>query len=270
MKSPTKLRVVCLFGTGLIFDKTLSILLEHNINVVGVCNANKHTKKVDFSYLKIAAKKYGYWTVFLQILGRIFYKLLNSKKDRKIFDKIYDKSEIQNIIDDKGQGIDYHSTTDYGNKETISWLKEKKADIFIIHTGYWVGKKVRDIVGGKCLGGHPGITPMYRGVHSPFWAVYNNDWENIGYSVFWVDGGVDTGDILAQERLPIERGDSFFTMSWKGMLGIAENQAKIIKKIENNEDLNAKKVGEVDEKTNYTHPTIFQYLKYIFKQNKLR
>jgi len=33
------------------------------------------------------------------------------------------------------------------------------------------------------------------------------DWENIGYSVFWVDGGVDTGDILAQGKLEIEEGE---------------------------------------------------------------
>ncbi|MDO4763452.1 MAG: formyltransferase family protein [Flavobacteriaceae bacterium] len=270
MKSPIKQRVVCLFGTGIIFDKTLSVLLDNDIEVVGVCNANKHTKKVDFSYLKIAVKKYGYWKVFLQILGRFLYKILNARKDKEIFNQIYNDFEIQEIIKTKGGGISYHSTTDYAHPETISWLKEQKADMFIIHTGYWVGKKVRNIVDGKCLGGHPGITPTYRGVHSPFWAVYNDDWDNIGYSVFWVDGGVDTGDILAQGRLNPEKNDSFFTMSWKGMVGIAEQQAKIIKKIENGEDLTVRKVGEVSEDTNYTHPTIFQYLKYIFKQNRLR
>ena len=268
MKQDTKLRVVCLFGTGIIFDKTLSILLQNEINVVGVCNANKHKNKIDFSYLKIAVKKYGYWNVFLQIIGRFLYKILNAKKDREIFNKIYNVEEINEVI--KNKDIDYHSTTDYSNPETIKWLKEKKADIFVIHTGYWVGKKVRNIVGGRCLGGHPGITPKYRGVHSPFWAAYQDDWENIGYSVFWVDGGVDTGDILAQGKLEIEEGDSFFTMSWKGMVGIAEKQAEIIKKIENGEELNARKVENVTEESNYTHPTIFQYLKYLFKQKKLR
>ena len=46
-----KLRIVCLFGTGIIFDKTLSILLENNVNVVGVCHANKHKKGLDFSLI---------------------------------------------------------------------------------------------------------------------------------------------------------------------------------------------------------------------------
>jgi len=101
MKQDTKLKVVCLFGTGIIFDKTLSILLQNDINVVGVCNANKHKNKIDFSYLKIAVKKYGYWNVFLQIIGRFLYKILNAKKDREIFNKIYNVEEINEIIKNK-------------------------------------------------------------------------------------------------------------------------------------------------------------------------
>jgi methionyl-tRNA formyltransferase len=37
--------------------------------------------------------------------------------------------------------------------------------------------------------------------------------------------GVDTGDIVAQERIPVEKGDSFMTLSWKGMIRIAQLQA---------------------------------------------
>ncbi len=262
------LRVVCLFGTGIIFDKTLSVLLANDVNVVGVCNANKHKKGVDFHYLKIAIKKYGYLKVCLQILERILYKLLNSRKDRKIFNSIYNQEEIKKIVE--SYTGPYHQTEDYQNPETIEWLSSLKPDIFIVHTGYWVGKKVRKIVNDKCLGGHPGITPDYRGVHSPFWAAYNNEFNKIGYTVFWLDNGVDTGDIIFQGIVSPKPDDSYFTLSWKGMVGIAEDQAKTIKKMELEEDIPVRKITHVDEKTNYTHPTIFQYIKYRFKQNLIR
>lgn len=203
-----KLRVVCLFGTGIIFDKTLSILLENNVNVVGVCNANKHKKGVDFSYLKIAGKKYGWGQLFLQIIGRIYYRILNRKKDIEIFNQIYNKQEIDSVI--KKYNFETFATENYGSPETIAWIKSLKPDLLVVHTGYWVGKKVRDIVGGKVIGGHPGITPDYRGVHSPFWAIYNNEAEKVGYTAFWLDSGVDTGDILHQDTVTIEKGDSFF------------------------------------------------------------
>ena len=263
-----KLRVVCLFGTGIIFDKSLSILLESGVNVVGVCNANKHKKGVDFGFLKIAIKKYGIVKVFLQIVQRLFYKIFNAKKDAQIFAELYQPEEINSIL--KNHSFPIHHTEDYQNPETVAWLETLKPDIFVVHTGYWVGKKVRKIVQEKCLGGHPGITPDYRGVHSPFWAAYNDEFEKIGYSVFWIDSGVDTGDILFQGKTEIAKNDSYFTLSWKGMIEIAKNHAKIIKKIESGEPLNERKVGEVTEATNYTHPTIFEYLKYLKKQKRIR
>lgn len=268
MSENNSLRVVCLFSKGIVFEKSLSIFLENKINIVGVCYANKHKKGVDFSYLKIAIKKNGIYKVFLQILERILYKIINTRKDKIIFDHLYNEKEINNVIKDY-KGEIYH-TEDYQEKNTIQWLESLEPDVFIIHTGYWVGKKVRAIVKGKCLGGHPGITPNYRGVHSPFWAIYNGEPEKVGYSVFWVNSGVDTGDIIHQENIPINKGDSYFTLSWKGMIGIAENQAKITLKLQNKESLEVKKVGKVSNKTNYTHPTIFQYIKYRFKQKLVR
>lgn len=262
------LRVVCLFGTGIIFDKTLSVLLENEVNVVGVVNANKHQKGIDFSYLKIAGKKYGYFQVFLQILGRIYYKILNQKKDREIFNQIYNEDEIQSVL--KNHSFKTFQTDDYGNPETMEFIRSLEPDLLLVHTGYWVGKKVRNIVNGRVIGGHPGITPDYRGVHSPFWAIFNGEPKKVGYTVFWLDSGVDTGDILQQSQVQIEKGDSYFTLSWKGMIGIAENQAKIIKAIEAGSEPEFRKVGEVDEKTNYTHPTIFQYLKYRKLQKGVR
>lgn len=266
--NPKPLRVVCLFGTGIIFDKTLSILLENKVDVVGVVNANKHQKGIDFSYLKIAAKKYGYWTVFLQIIGRIYYKFLHQKKDREIFNQIYNEEEIQSVLQTyKGE---IHQTEEYSSPETIRFIQSLQPDLLVVHTGYWVGKKVRKLVNDRVIGGHPGITPNYRGVHSPFWAIYNEEREKVGYTVFWLDSGVDTGDILHQSTIPIQKGDSYFTLSWKGMIGIAKNQARIIKEMENGIEPEARKVGNVDESTNYNHPTIFQYLKYRKKQKEVR
>ena len=262
------LRIVCLFGTGIIFDKTLSVLLENQVNVVGVVNANKHQRGVDFSYLKIAGKKYGYRQLFLQILGRVYYRLLNNKKDREIFDQIYNEDEIQSVM--KKHSYQSFQTDDYGKPETMEFIKSLRPDLLLVHTGYWVGKKVRNLVNGRVIGGHPGITPDYRGGHSPFWAIYNGEPKKVGYTVFWLDGGVDTGDILHQNEVLIKKGDSYFTLSWKGMVGIAENQAKIIKTIEAGSEPESRQVGEVDESTNYTHPTIFQYLKYKNLQKAVR
>jgi methionyl-tRNA formyltransferase len=54
---------------------------------------------------------------------------------------------------------------------------------------------------------HPGVTPEYRGPHSAFWATMNNEFWGIGWSLLRIDEGIDTGQVLAQEKLHLGRPD---------------------------------------------------------------
>jgi methionyl-tRNA formyltransferase len=49
---------------------------------------------------------------------------------------------------------------------------------------------------------HPSILPKYRGASAINWAVINGETES-GLSIFWVDEGIDTGDILLQKKVEI-------------------------------------------------------------------
>jgi len=48
---------------------------------------------------------------------------------------------------------------------------------------------------------HLGIAEEYRGLDSNLWAAYHSDFKNIGVTVHYVDTGLDTGDILNEERI---------------------------------------------------------------------
>ena len=69
---------------------------------------------------------------------------------------------------------------------------------------------VTDIVPGKVLevpkiGSicyHPSILPKYRGASAINWAVINGERKS-GLTIFWVDAGIDTGDILLQKEIEI-------------------------------------------------------------------
>jgi methionyl-tRNA formyltransferase len=52
---------------------------------------------------------------------------------------------------------------------------------------------------------HPSILPKYRGASAINWAVINGEKET-GLTIFWVDEGIDTGDILLQKK--VEVGES--------------------------------------------------------------
>ena len=55
------------------------------------------------------------------------------------------------------------------------------------------------------IGLHPALLPRHRGPDPLFWTAHAGDAET-GVSVLWLDAGEDTGDLLLQERLPVERG----------------------------------------------------------------
>jgi len=49
---------------------------------------------------------------------------------------------------------------------------------------------------------HPSILPRYRGASAINWAVINGETET-GLTIFWVDQGIDTGDLLLQKKVEI-------------------------------------------------------------------
>lgn len=49
---------------------------------------------------------------------------------------------------------------------------------------------------------HPSILPKYRGSSAINWAIINGE-STTGLTIFWVDEGIDTGDILLQKKVEV-------------------------------------------------------------------
>lgn len=54
---------------------------------------------------------------------------------------------------------------------------------------------------------HPSILPRHRGSSAINWAVIMGD-TRTGLTIFWPDGGIDTGPILLQKEIPIQPNDT--------------------------------------------------------------
>jgi methionyl-tRNA formyltransferase len=59
---------------------------------------------------------------------------------------------------------------------------------------------------------HGSLLPKYRGAAPIQWALINGETET-GITIMQMDAGVDTGDILLQERMPIGPGDTAASLS---------------------------------------------------------
>jgi folate-dependent phosphoribosylglycinamide formyltransferase PurN len=66
-------------------------------------------------------------------------------------------------------------------------LKAINPDLVIVNGTRIISKKVLSSINSKFVNIHVGITPKYRGVHGTYWALVNNDVENSGVTVHFVD-----------------------------------------------------------------------------------
>ena len=97
--------------------------------------------------------------------------------------------------------------------EAIEQLRTYPADIFVVAAfGQILSEEILSMPKYGCVNIHASLLPKYRGAAPIQWAVINGD-EESGVTIMQMDAGIDTGDILAQERIklnPKETGESLF------------------------------------------------------------
>lgn len=74
-----------------------------------------------------------------------------------------------------------------------------------------VGKRFLDHFGGRTINTHPALSPSFPGMHGPREALAHGV-KVTGCTLFVVDGGVDTGPIIAQAAVPVLDDDDEATL----------------------------------------------------------
>ncbi len=83
---------------------------------------------------------------------------------------------------------------------------------------------------------HRGIAPKYRGLDSDLWAIRNDDFENIGVTLHYVEEGLDTGNILAMEHVKYYPQDKIYHLRYKTTVMAANMMLNVIKSLSRGED----------------------------------
>jgi methionyl-tRNA formyltransferase len=66
------------------------------------------------------------------------------------------------------------------------------------------------------IGIHPSLLPRYRGSHPLWWALKNGEGE-VGVTIYRLDAGIDTGNILAQRSYRVLADDTFESLYQKAV-----------------------------------------------------
>lgn len=101
------------------------------------------------------------------------------------------------------------------DEQTIDQIKELKPDLIIVAAyGKILPKKMLDIPGFKCINVHTSLLPHLRGP-SPIQNSLILGQESTGVTIMLMDEGIDTGDILSQIEVKIDKDDTTESLSKK-------------------------------------------------------
>jgi methionyl-tRNA formyltransferase len=111
-------------------------------------------------------------------------------------------------------GIECYFLRSPNDKNFIDKLKRMNVDVIINQGQSILKKKLLSTPRIGVINRHNALLPKNRGRLTPFWVLYKREKET-GVSIHFVDEGIDSGDIIVQERFPVKEKDNFNTLAKK-------------------------------------------------------
>lgn len=110
-------------------------------------------------------------------------------------------------------GIPVFSPRKVKDPSAVERLRQENADLIVVAAfGQILSQEILDLPRYGCVNVHASLLPKYRGAAPIQWAVINGETET-GVTIMQMNAGLDTGDILLQERVPLdaaETGESLY------------------------------------------------------------
>ena len=155
--------------------------------------------------------------------------VISNNKNSSGIDKAKRKNIKTKIINQK----DYGSKKDFENALTNT-LKNQNVDLVCL-AGFMsiLSKKFLKEWHRKVINIHPSLLPSFRGKNAVKQALENRV-KTAGCSVHFVDEGIDTGEIISQEKVSVSSNDDEETLGKKILKKEHALYIKVIKDLERN------------------------------------
>ncbi len=163
--------------------------------------------------------------VIKAVCKRFKRRLIISTSSRNFFQNDFYRSYADRV----------YVVDDFNGNDCERLLKEIRPDIIILGGTGIIRRHIIEIPGIGILNAHPGLLPDYRGNDVVAWAVYNGD--TPGATIYFIDEGVDTGDIVARGTIKIDSGDTLIDLEKKCMCLMGDLMVETVGKINKGEKL---------------------------------
>lgn len=122
-------------------------------------------------------------------------------------------------------GIAVRYTPDINSPDSIEWIRARLPDVvFCFGWSRLIKQPLLSLAGLGVIGYHPAALPANRGRHPLIWALALG-LDQTASTFFFMDEGIDSGDILSQKRLPISDTDDAGSLYGR-ITNVAKEQMK--------------------------------------------
>lgn len=139
------------------------------------------------------------WLRFLDVLAfRVYYKIFVARRDRQ-----WEQRALMQLCSNYpavGPSTKILFAPSPNAPEVESVLRDASPDLVIARCKSLLKESVFSIARCGTFVMHPGICPQYRNAHGCFWALAQNDRDNVGMTLLKIDKGVDTGPVFGYFR----------------------------------------------------------------------
>lgn len=104
--------------------------------------------------------------------------------------------------------ISVNETDNPNSEKFLQHLRRIKPDIIFNQCQSIVRKELLSIPSIGVINKHNALLPKNRGRLTPFWVLKNREKES-GVSIHFVNEGIDSGDIIFQEKFPVAENETF-------------------------------------------------------------
>ncbi len=109
-------------------------------------------------------------------------------------------------------------TGQLNSTDTLKFLQAQRPEIIILFGSSLIGREIMECFPNRIISLHVGLSGEYRGSSCNFWPIYDGRLDCLGATLLKINAGIDTGEILAQETIEIEEGDTEQSLMGKSLI----------------------------------------------------
>lgn len=261
-------------GNENFYDRKICEWLSEHTNLSLIIWTNKlawsnsvtgnRRKKVIKRFIK-RSSRYGKLRTINEFIYYALYRTFLARNETTKIKKLIENTEVKpkkSLSDIKQVRPD-----SIKSKELLKEVKEADLDaMFAMCIDVYLPKNLIETPRYGTFLWHEGITPNYRGVYSPFWALVNEDYDNLGYTLLKMNSKLDAGEVYVQgraENIDLKQ-DWHSYIGHKAVLDSLPEVEKFLVELENNQH---KEIDKSDaEDGYYSYPTASALLKLAFRR----